>query len=127
VKRLKLSTIRHAAKEINTLVAVIGYWTMIRSKLGCIQILINRLALYYGLTGVQEPVMSKAIYNLNVGTKSLLGKTYLALVLINACKKDQSWVTYYFYCKEQKTKGEKVGIKNSAIIILCGILLQLVF
>jgi hypothetical protein len=36
-------------------------------------------------------------------------------------------VTYYFYCKEQKTKGEKVGIKNSAIAILRGILLQLVF
>ncbi|KAL4918902.1 hypothetical protein BDW62DRAFT_180053 [Aspergillus aurantiobrunneus] len=48
------------------------------------------------------------------------GKTYLASVLIEACVKDYSWVTCYFYC------NEKVEMKTSALVILRGILLQLV-
>ncbi|KAL2820837.1 hypothetical protein BDW59DRAFT_150618 [Aspergillus cavernicola] len=49
-----------------------------------------------------------------------LGKTYLASVLIEACKKAPSWSTCYFYCKE------KMEMSTSALGVLCGILLQLV-
>ncbi|KAE8378508.1 hypothetical protein BDV26DRAFT_281035 [Aspergillus bertholletiae] len=48
------------------------------------------------------------------------GKTYLASVIIEACREDSSSVTCYFYCKE------KVKPRNSAIAVLRGILLQLV-
>ncbi|KAL4951216.1 hypothetical protein BDW69DRAFT_42142 [Aspergillus filifer] len=47
------------------------------------------------------------------------GKTYLANVMIEACRKDPSWLTCYFYC------NEKVETQTSALAILRGILLQL--
>ncbi|KAL4786749.1 hypothetical protein BJX76DRAFT_354925 [Aspergillus varians] len=49
------------------------------------------------------------------------GKTYLASVLIEACLKDPSCITCYFYC------NEKFKTKNSALAILRGILLQLIY
>ncbi|RLM00334.1 hypothetical protein CFD26_108105 [Aspergillus turcosus] len=48
------------------------------------------------------------------------GKSYLASVLIEACMKNPSWVTCYFYC------NEKTDMKTTAIAILRGILLGLV-
>ncbi|KAL4928317.1 uncharacterized protein BDV17DRAFT_264698 [Aspergillus undulatus] len=48
------------------------------------------------------------------------GKTYLASVLVEACMKDTSWLTCYFYC------NEKVESKTSALAIMRGILLQLI-
>lgn len=50
----------------------------------------------------------------------LLGKTYLASVLIEACLQKTDCTTSYFYCSEQ------AGSRGSAIVILRGILLQLI-
>ncbi|KAL2849960.1 hypothetical protein BJX68DRAFT_275805 [Aspergillus pseudodeflectus] len=47
------------------------------------------------------------------------GKTYLASVLIEECKKDEGAVTSYFYCDEAE-------LKTSAIAVVRGILAQLV-
>ncbi|KAL4905333.1 hypothetical protein BDW74DRAFT_152447 [Aspergillus multicolor] len=49
------------------------------------------------------------------------GKTYLASLLIEECMKDTSWITCFFYC------NEKIETKTSALAILRGLLLQLIY
>ncbi|KAF9883214.1 hypothetical protein FE257_003841 [Aspergillus nanangensis] len=69
------------------------------------------------ITNPDEPSKPILWVNGRPGT----GKTYLASVLIENCKKDLGSITSYFYC------NQTLGTNNYAITVLRDILLQLIY
>lgn len=108
----------YAVTGISIVAVEAGFLTKKRSKAGCPQISRNTV-LCSGSTDIQEQVGLRPPCGLTF-ILTWVGKTYLASVIIDACREHSNGKTCYFYC------NEKVETKSSGLSVLRGILLQLI-